>query len=47
MIVRRGTTHTTPVISAYTAKQWDSLSRFLFSLSLFFDFSAVSVLALY
>ena len=35
VIVRRGTTHTTPVISAYTAKQWDSLSRFLFSLSLF------------
>ena len=47
VIVRRGTTHTTPVISAYTAKQWDSLSLVFFSLSLFLDFSAVSVLALY
>ena len=38
VIVRRGTTHTTPVISAYTTKQWDSLSLFLSLFCFFLSF---------
>ena len=39
--------HNTRYLGVHSKTMGLSLSRFLFSLSLFFDFSAVSVLALY